>query len=244
MSQTQGAYDAASAIQERAVKLHESMRSHLFEETGSKRLKVRFPIKVAAEMVGRNDVTIRRAEEAGELPMPEKKASGHRVGYSLDQVNRMRDHFGTRPGRAETDPVTVLGVQNFKGGVGKSTIALHAAQYLGLQGYRILLIDADPQASTTALFGYNPETDIEESQTLLPALELGRDHSIRESIRRTYWDGIDLIPACLGLYNAEYLLASENSGPLRFERLRGALLECGPELHDGVAAVVPPRDSD
>src|SRR3546814_5202128 len=58
----------------------------------------------------------------------------------------MRGLFSTRPWRAADDPCCVVAVQNFKGGVGKSTLSVHLAQYLAIQGYRVALIDCDSQA--------------------------------------------------------------------------------------------------
>jgi chromosome partitioning protein len=57
----------------------------------------------------------------------------------------------------------VIAVTNFKGGSGKTTTAAHLAQYLALHGYRVLAVDLDPQASLSALFGYQPEFDVEEN---------------------------------------------------------------------------------
>ncbi|MBL7590308.1 AAA family ATPase, partial [Escherichia coli] len=54
----------------------------------------------------------------------------------------------------------ILLVAQDKGGSGKTTTAVHLAQYLALQGYRVLAVDLDPQASLSALFGYQPEFDV------------------------------------------------------------------------------------
>jgi chromosome partitioning protein len=239
MADRSAATQRVGRLQERSVRLLDAMRDELLGEAEGKVLPLRFSIRHAAKMVGKSDMTIRRAEQDGTLPAPKKRESGHRVGFTLAEINHMRDVFGTRPGRAESDPPLILGVQNFKGGVGKSTIAVHTAQYLALQGYRVLLVDADPQASSTGLFGYNPETDIEEEETLLSYLEPGGRDDLSYAIRKTYWSGLDLIPACLGLYNAEYHLASTGAGTDRFERLRLGLREVA-EAYDIVVLDPPP----
>lgn len=41
----------------------------------------------------------------------------------------------------------IFSIQNQKGGVGKTTLAIHISHALVLRGYRVLLIDADPQGS-------------------------------------------------------------------------------------------------
>ena len=43
----------------------------------------------------------------------------------------------------------ILSCVNSKGGVGKTTLSLALAEHLGLAGRRVLLIDADPQASAS-----------------------------------------------------------------------------------------------
>ncbi len=47
----------------------------------------------------------------------------------------------------------VLALVNQKGGVGKSTLSVHLAIVLAVQGFRTLFIDADPQANSTYSLG-------------------------------------------------------------------------------------------
>jgi chromosome partitioning protein len=172
----------------------------------------RYRLTDAARMVGKSVDAIRRAEADGKLPAPAMRPSGQRLGYSLAEVNAMREHFGRRPWRAPDDPPAILAVQNFKGGVGKSTIAAHTAQHLAEAGYRVLIVDADSQASTTTLFGFNPDLDVEVEDTLLPFLIGDRSDGLAYAARATHWDGLDLIPANLGLYSAEYVISQQVKG--------------------------------
>jgi chromosome partitioning protein len=158
----------------------------------------------AAAMVGRDRTTLARAEaEIGMTAPPRDPGNNRRLGYTLEQVQVFREHFDTLPWRDRTtDSALVIACQNFKGGVGKSTTCVNLAHYLALRGYRVLVIDTDSQASTTAMFGYLPDADIEESGTMLPFLN-GDEKDLGYAVRRTYFPNIDLIPACLALYEAE-----------------------------------------
>lgn len=208
------------SIHDRAAMLLELVGKQLDFEAEGKKLDVRFNVKQAAQLVGRSEGSIRRAEDNRDLPTPKKKQSGVRDGYTLSDLNRMRDHFGTRPYREDHEEPVVLAFQNFKGGVGKSTNSVHAAQYFALHGYRVLLMDIDPQASATLLFGINPSKDIDEENTVLPFLQHETD-DLRYAVRKTYWEGLDLVPSCLALYNAEYTIAAGGGDPAnRFETLR------------------------
>ena len=42
----------------------------------------------------------------------------------------------------------IISLQNQKGGVGKTTLAIHLSHALSLRGFKILFIDADPQGSS------------------------------------------------------------------------------------------------
>jgi chromosome partitioning protein len=158
----------------------------------------------AAQMVGRDRTTLARAEaEIGVVAAPRNPGNNRRLGYTLEQVQAFRRHFGTLPSRdPATDSPLVIACQNFKGGVGKSTTCVNLGHFLALRGYRVLVIDTDSQATTTAMFGYLPDADIQEAETMLPFLN-GDEKDLAYAVRRTYFPNIDLIPACLALYDAE-----------------------------------------
>lgn len=222
--------DQIEALANRAGTVISRLRERVYAPGAQKRLDLSFNVRTAAEMVGRTEKSIREAEADGRLAMPEKDpATGRRTGYSLAEVNRMRELFGTLPRRAPGDPATVLAVQNFKGGVGKSTLVVHLAQYLALKGYRVCVVDCDSQASTTSVFGLNPDVDVdEEEDTLYPFFRHGGPQTLHYALRATYWPGIALIPANLGLYDAEYEFAA------RIMREQGFVLD---RLRDGIATV-------
>lgn len=74
------------------------LRDRVFSEGRAKKLELRFNVRTAAEMVGRSEKLIRDAEGDGRLPEPEKDPkTNRRLGYSLAEVNRMREVFGTLP---------------------------------------------------------------------------------------------------------------------------------------------------
>lgn len=192
-----------------------------------------FSIGEAAALVGRTPAAIRDAEKDGRLPPPPRTETNRRVGYTLAQVNDMRGVFGTRPWRAPDDPCAVIAVQNFKGGVGKSTLSVHLAQYLAIQGYRVALIDCDSQGSATTLFGYVPDLDLTEEDTLYPFLRHDDMRSLDYALRETHFDGLKLIPANLRLFQSEYELAA------RMARGGGRLLD---RLAQGIASIADQFD--
>lgn len=188
-----------------------------------------FTIAQAADLAFRSPSAIRVAESDGRLDPQDRNEHNRRENYTLSQVNKMREVFGTRPWRDAADGPAMIAVQNFKGGVGKSTISVHLAQYLAIKGYRVLLIDADAQASTTMMFGYIPDDDFGPYDSIYASLVVDEEtyRPLKELIRPTHYEGLDLIPANLTLYNAEYELAASmrSYGAKILTKLRQELAE-------------------
>ena len=208
-------------LAERSTNALLAIRQQAVEERNGPKSMPRFPISTAAGHVGRTASAIREAEKEGRLPGVDRTETGRRVGYSISDLNKMREIFGTRPWRAPTDPCAVISVQNFKGGVAKTTLSAHLAQYCAMKGYRTCLIDCDSQASATTLFGYYPDLDLTEEDTLYPFLREKDRPDLRYALKKTNWDGLYLIPSNLRLYSAEYELAAEVSrgAPALLDRL-------------------------
>jgi chromosome partitioning protein len=198
-----------------------------------KRLNRLFSPSEAAEMVGRDRTTLARAEgELGLESLQRNPTNNRRVGYTLEQVQAFRAHFGTLPERADSDPPITIACQNFKGGVGKSTTCVNFAHYLALKGYRVLVVDTDSQATTTSMFGYMPDAQVTQEQTLLPYLD-SSESTLVYAVRKTYWPNIDLIPSCLALYEAEMAIAAH----LAEQDDRAKRLEFFSELKFGIQTV-------
>ncbi|MBK1646215.1 chromosome partitioning protein [Thiocapsa imhoffii] len=215
--------DALRFLRQRAEDVLSALREDVFAPEGEKTLRRTWSISEASELVGRSPQSIRLAEKDGKLPSPERLENGRRCGYSLEDMNRMRALFGTEPRRSSADEAVILSFSNFKGGVGKSSFACHSAQYFAIHGYRVLIVDLDSQASTTTVFGFNPDLQIGRDETIAPYL-LGEQHSLHYGVRKTYWPGIDLIPSALHFYSAEYELAAQVSGNVELlETLRAGL---------------------
>jgi len=67
----------------------------------------------------------------------------------------------------------IIGFCNEKGGVGKTTLAIHTATWLVRQGRQVVLMDLDTQAGISNFFGVQPADDVAE--LLRSVLYLRRD---------------------------------------------------------------------
>jgi len=216
-------------LAEAGERMIERLRRNTFLPESRKGLNVRFGIAEAAQLLGCSTNRIRMAEDDGRLPPAPASESGRRLGYTVEEMLRMREVLGASPARAPLDVPAIIAVQNFKGGVGKSTVTTHLAHYFAVQGYRVLVVDCDSQATTTTLFGFNPHFNITREETLYPYLSIDPTQAdLLYAVKRTPWPNVDLIPSNLELFDVEYELAAAGSDggsvlAARFRKLKRGL---------------------
>ena len=98
---------------------------------------------------------------------------------------------------------TVIALVNQKGGVGKTTTAVHLAAFLGKKKKKVLLIDIDPQANATSGLGIDKR---ELEQTVYDVLI--NDAPIADVIYETNAENVDICPTNINLAGAEVELVT------------------------------------
>ena len=127
----------------------------------------------------------------------------------------------------------IIAIANQKGGVGKTTTAVNIAASIGYYGYRVLLVDADPQGNATSGFGIQKRTVDRSTYEVL----LGQC-SARDAILTTPFKGVEVIPSSMALAAAELELADMRDRVMRLKeelvRVKGeydfVLIDCPPSL--------------
>ena len=127
----------------------------------------------------------------------------------------------------------VLAIANQKGGVGKTTTAVNLGAALAELGYRVLVVDLDPQGNATTGLGVNARNlDSSIYDVIL------HDVPIEDCIEPTNLRNLFLVPATIDLAGAEIELVPAFSRELRLKRAIGnvlgdfdfLLIDCPPSL--------------
>ncbi|MFK7837168.1 MAG: AAA family ATPase [Sulfitobacter sp.] len=156
-------------LQAQSLKMQGFIRQQTFSPENEKTLR-RFSSWEVAELIFKvNQSTLRgRLAADPSLPQGQTEEEGRQHWYSLEEINELRRRLKVNrkslmPERPAGKRAIRAAIANFKGGAGKSTVALHFAHAAALDGYRVLVVDFDPQATLSHSMGLN---DVNEEYTV------------------------------------------------------------------------------
>jgi len=158
-----------AALQAQSLKMQGFIRQQTFSPENEKTLR-RFSSWEVAELIFKvNQSTLRgRLAADPSLPQGQTEEEGRQHWYTLQEINELRRRLKVNrkslmPQRPAGKRAIRAAIANFKGGAGKSTVALHFAHAAALDGYRVLVVDFDPQATLSHSMGLN---DVNEEYTV------------------------------------------------------------------------------
>ena len=233
-------------MSERSLQQQEAVRRETFAPDQEKKLR-QFSIWEMSEFMLNvpADTLRKKIADDPDLPQGSVEDDGRQRWFSLDEINLLREKIRVReksltPERPSGRAIRIA-IANFKGGVGKSVVAQHMANAAALDGYRVLVVDFDPQATLTHSVGL---VEVKEETTVwgIMCRDLCREadriaseyddigdcpyptsHELPEDVQalhgcdvddfisKTSWPTIDIIPSCANAAFVEFASAQYRS---------------------------------
>ena len=146
-------------LQAQSLKMQGFIRQQTYSPEMEKTLR-RFSSWEVAELILKINPSTFRGRLAADPSLPEGlvEEEGRQRWYTLEEINELRRKLKIKgrslmPIRPAAKRAIRAAIANFKGGAGKSTVALHFAHAAALDGYRVLAVDFDPQATLSHSMG-------------------------------------------------------------------------------------------
>ncbi len=92
----------------------------------------------------------------------------------------------------------IIAFSNQKGGVGKTTTCVNMSAFLAQKGYKVLLVDFDPQGNATSGLGF-VKSDVKQSAYNVIIDEI----PLATAVVKTNIDNLDILPSSIDLAGAE-----------------------------------------
>ncbi|AWI86877.1 chromosome partitioning protein ParA (plasmid) [Alloyangia pacifica] len=158
-------HEDLARLQAQSLKMQGWIRQQTFSPEMEKTLR-RFSSWEVAELILQVNQSTLRGRMAADPHLPQGlvEEDGRQRWYSLEEINEIRrklkvNRKSLMPYRPAKKRAFRVAISNFKGGAGKSTVALHFAHAAALDGYRVLCVDFDPQATLSHSMGLSDVTE-------------------------------------------------------------------------------------
>jgi chromosome partitioning protein len=171
------------------------------------------------------------ADAVAEAPSPAAPFEAPALDAADGATRQILEHAHDDPGPMELP--RVLAIANQKGGVGKTTTAVNLGSALAEAGYRVLVVDLDPQGNASTGLGVNPR-DLDSSVYDV----MMSDAPLDDCIEPTSLKNLFVAPSTIDLAGAEIELVPAMSRELKLRKaidnIRDdydlVLIDCPPSL--------------
>ncbi|MCA0205197.1 AAA family ATPase [Pararhodobacter sp.] len=190
-------HEDLARLQAQSLKMQGWIRQQTFSPENEKTLR-RFSSWELGELILKVNQSTLRGKLAADPSLPQGlvEEDGRQRWFTLDEINEIRRRLRINrqsllPARPAGKRALRAAIANFKGGAGKSTVALHFAHAAALDGYRVLTVDFDPQATLSHSMGLS---DVAEEFTVwgIMARDLTRETERMNSSARGAQSGTAL----------------------------------------------------